>query len=60
MLRVSLEDDDYNTADLICSEIQKYKYSKGIQLLVDELVAQVMNLEADAAIETIGKIRKEW
>ena len=60
MLKLNLENNDYNTADFICGEIQKYQYPDQIQLLVNELAGQIMNLETDAAIVTIDKIKKGW
>lgn len=60
MLKVNLENNDYNTADFVCGEIRKYKYPDKLQILVDRLVEQVMNLEAEAAIGTIEDIKKEW
>ena len=60
MLKTNLEDSDYDTADFICGEIQKYKYPNNIQELVNELVMRIINLEADDAIKTIEKIKKEW
>jgi len=56
MLKANLEQDDYNAADIVCAEIQKFEYPEEIQKLVDELVSQVMNLEAEDAIITIEKI----
>ncbi len=58
MLKLNLENNDYNTADFICGEIQKYQYPDQIQVLVNELAGQIMNLETDAAIVTIDKIKK--
>ena len=60
MLKMSLESSDYNTADFIWGEIWKYKYPDQIQVLVNELAGQVMNLQTDAAILTIDKIKRGW
>ena len=60
MLKLNLENNDYNTADFICGEIQKYQYPDQIQVLVNELAVQIMNLETDAAIVTIDEIKKGW
>lgn len=57
MLKANLEENDYNTADLICNEIQKYEYPDTIQHLVEELANQVMNLEAEDAIIIIDMIK---
>lgn len=57
MLKANLENNDYDTADFICNEIQKYEYPGVIQHLVEELANQVMNLEAEDAIITIDTIK---
>lgn len=56
ILKVSLKNDDYDTADLISSELQKYQYSSEIQPLVDELASQILHLEMDEAVDTTDKI----
>lgn len=56
MLKANLDGDDYNAADIVCAEIQKYEYGEEIRLLVEKLANQVMNLEAEDAIITIEKI----
>ncbi|MBQ6815416.1 MAG: response regulator [Lachnospiraceae bacterium] len=56
ILKVSLKNDDYDTADLISSELQKYQYSSDIQPLVDELASQILHLEMDEAVDTTDKI----
>ena len=38
-------------------ELKKYRYSKEIQDLINELAGQVMNLEMSNALETIEKIK---
>ncbi len=60
MLKVSLQGGDYNTADFICGEINKYRYPDKIQPLVETLAGQVMNLQADDAIATLDEIRSQW
>ena len=59
MLAVSLERDDYDMADVVSEELQKYEYSDGMQTLVDALVGQIMNLEMTQAIETVRKLKDE-
>ena len=57
MLKVSLKDENYETADFLCAEIKKYQYPKQIQVLVDKLVEEVFQLEAEEALQTIEEIR---
>lgn len=57
MLKVSLKDENYETADFLCAEIQKCQYPKPVQVLVDKLVEQVFQLEAEEALQTIEEIR---
>ena len=59
MLEMNLENDDYDAADYVCDMIKKYEYRENIQILVEELCCQVMNLEAEDAIMTINKIKRE-
>lgn len=58
MLKMSLEKDDYTTADMVCSEIQKKKYPEEIQDLVEKLAQQVFHLEAEDAILTICRLKE--
>ena len=57
MLKCSLENEDYETADVICCEINKYKYPEPVQVLVDEIATQVMNLEVEKAMDMIDKLK---
>ena len=57
MLKTSLENEDYGTADFVCGEIQKYQYSDEIQALTEKLAGQIFNLESEEALETIEVIR---
>lgn len=57
MLKVSLKNENYETADFLCAEIQKYQYPKQVQILVDRLVEKVFQLEAEDALQTIEEIR---
>ena len=57
MLKTSLENEDYGTADFVCGEIQKYQYSDEIQALTEKLAGQIFNLESEEALETIEEIR---
>lgn len=59
-LTSSLQNDDFASADFLCGELQKYKYSDNIQLLMDELANKVMNLESEDAIIIIWEIMKEF
>ena len=58
MLKSSLQNEDYNTADLICNEIKKYAYAEAIQEIVDELMDDVLNLDSEAALEALDKIKR--
>ena len=57
MLKNSLENEDYSTADLISKEIQKYQYSAKVQNHVTTIIKQVRNLNTDDAIKTIDKVK---
>lgn len=60
MLKINLENGDYNTADFVCGEIKKYNYPKNIAPMVEKTMEQVMNLQAEEAICSIQRIRSEW
>lgn len=57
MLNMGLMQEDYDTADFIIGEINKYQYTDEMQLLVDELAGQILNMETSVAIETVEKIK---
>ncbi len=59
MLKTSLKNEDYTTADFICNEVQKYQYSESLQYLVNILDVKVMNLETEDALEIIDNIKEE-
>ncbi|MBQ4283357.1 MAG: response regulator [Lachnospira sp.] len=59
MLLDSLKNDDYDTADFVCAQIQKYEYPAQLQEKIDKLAIQVMNLEAEDAIITIEHIKEK-
>lgn len=54
-LRDSLEQFDYDTADLLMEQISENTYDKASEY-IEQLKEQVMNLQATPAIETINKI----
>ena len=58
MLKCSLENENYQTADIIFAEINKYVYPANIQILVDEIAPDVMNLESEKAITKIDKLKE--
>lgn len=58
MLKLSLKNEDYTTADFMCTEIQKYQYPRLIQEKVNQLVESVFQLEAEEALHIIEEIRK--
>ena len=57
MLKMSLERDDYTTADMVCGEMQKKMYPGKLQELVEKLAGQVFNLDAENALLTIEEIK---
>ena len=57
MLGECLEECDYNRADVVCEELRKYTFSSQIGELIKTLLEQVMNLEDDDAINTIGELK---
>lgn len=57
MLHMGVSQGDYDAADFVMEELKKYRYSKEIQDLINELAGQVMNLEMSNALETIEKIK---
>ena len=56
MLKKSLEEFDYDTADLISDEICKYQYPDNLQPLVDELQECIRDLLTEDAIKIIEKL----
>lgn len=56
MLKNSLDNFDFNSADMLSKELQKYQFADSIQPLVDKLVNQILQLEADEAVATIKEI----
>ena len=52
-----VEQEDYDTMDLVMEELKQYQYSKWVQGLVDRLSAQVINLELTNAVITIEEIK---
>ena len=51
-----MENEDYNTVDFVFAEVNKYQYPSEIQVRIDDLAEQIMNLEAEAAVETAEEI----
>lgn len=60
MLAMNLQNGDYNTADFVCGELKKYKYPENIEPLVEKVMEQVLNLQAEEAVSNIDRIRSEW
>ena len=60
MLEMAVSNDDYDTADFVCDEIQKYSYPESVCKQVDELIEQVNKLNANAAVELINIIKGNW
>lgn len=61
MLQQNLENDDYDAADFVMENIKKYRYPEELEEAVQTLSAQVMDLDAETALQTIawiqGKVR---
>ena len=60
MLEMAILSDDYETADFVCEEIQKYNYPEHVCTQVAELVEKVNNLDSNAAIQLINIIKGNW
>ncbi len=56
MLKLSLKNQDFNTADFVCAELQKYQFPAETQELVDELIDKVFALEAEEALQILDKM----
>ena len=59
MLRLAMQERDFDAADALIDKITSYSYDEGLQVQIDELHSQVMNLESEKAIVTAEKIIKE-
>lgn len=60
MLNMAMLTDDYETAEFVCEEISKYSYPESVCNLVEELIEKVDDLDSDAAIQLIDRIKGEW
>lgn len=60
MLQMAISNDDYETADFVCEEIQKYSYPESVCRQVDELADKVNKLDSDAAIRLVNIIKGNW
>ena len=58
MLKSSLINKDFNSADLICAEIKKYSYPAEMQEVIDILLEDVLNLDSEAALVALEKIKR--
>ncbi len=58
-LRAGLVNEDYDTADFVIEELQKYHHSTAVEQEVAELAEKILNLESEEAIEIIDKMYKE-
>ena len=58
MLKSSLINEDFNSADLICAEIKKYSYPAEMQEVIDVLLENVLNLDSEAALAALEKIKR--
>ena len=57
MLRKSLSQEDYNMADYLIGKLEEYIFPDALQELMEMLGDQILNLEADEAIDTIDQVR---
>ncbi len=57
MLQQNLENDDYDAADFVMENIKKYRYPEELEEAVQALSAQVMDLDAETALQTIAWIQ---
>ena len=60
LLQMAVSGDDYETADFVCEEIQKYSYPESVCRQVDELADKVNKLDSDAAIQLVNIIKGNW
>ena len=51
-----MKNQDFNTADFVCAELQKYQFPAETQELVDELIDKVFALEAEEALQILDKM----
>ena len=58
ILEISLKDENYDKADILCAEIGKYHYPEQLQLLVDKLLDDVFQLDTEEALQTLEEIRE--
>ena len=60
MLESAMLNDDFNTADFLCAEIEKYSYPDSICKDVEVLIENVHHLDADGALQLIDRIKGKW
>ena len=58
MLQNSLMNMDIDTSDMLMDKILMYEYDEDAKKLVDALNIQVLNLETENALETVGRLLK--
>ncbi len=58
MLQNSLMNMDIDTSDMLMDKILMYEYDEYAKKLVDALNIQVLNLETENALETVGRLLK--
>ena len=56
MLQQSVEKGDFNTSDYMMKKIKEYVYPETMQMAVDRLDEEILNLEDEEAVRTIGQI----
>lgn len=56
LLRQCLETDDYNIADTVAEELQKYRYTGEAEVLMKQLLEEISNLDTEEAIQTVERL----
>ena len=56
MLRVALEESDYNAADPLIDMLHSYSYEGALQSYMDRLIRYVADLDATSAMELLNEI----
>jgi HPt (histidine-containing phosphotransfer) domain-containing protein len=57
MLEMAISNDDFETADFVCEEIQKYRYPEPVCKQVEEIIEKVNHLELDEVMQLIDTMK---
>ena len=60
MLQMAISNDDFETSDFVCEELQKYSYPESVCKQVDELMDMVNKLDTESSIQLINIIKGNW